>query len=246
MGYMRFLNARLFLLVAAVFFIAASTAVQGSTAALSSLDGARSAEHSTDKQLSSGLAAYWKFDEGTGNQVFDSSPYGNNGFTYFNPAWITGKSGSALYCDGSNGYVRVDDSASLDIGTSDFTVMAWVKPDQQLPGTGAIVSKIISYNPGYFIGVLADYRATFVLLPAPGGTYDIISSSSTSAISPGSWHHVAVTFRRQDNAVFYLDGIKYDIVPINDFSGDISNNRDLFIGRSEGSSSKFKGGIDEA
>jgi prepilin-type N-terminal cleavage/methylation domain-containing protein len=78
----------------------------------------------------SGLVGYWSFDEGTGTIAYDLSGYGNNGTLNnfnFNEAsgWITGKIGKALIFDGSNDWVRVSNSTSLDINKN-ISVFAWV------------------------------------------------------------------------------------------------------------------------
>jgi prepilin-type N-terminal cleavage/methylation domain-containing protein len=78
----------------------------------------------------SGLVGYWSFDEGTGTIAYDLSGYGNNGtLNNFNftatSGWTTGKIGKALIFDGSNDWVRVSSSTSLDINKN-ISVFAWV------------------------------------------------------------------------------------------------------------------------
>ena len=41
------------------------------------------------------LVGYWKFDEGAGTTVLDSSPYGNDGDLEGTPEWVTGPVGLA-------------------------------------------------------------------------------------------------------------------------------------------------------
>jgi prepilin-type N-terminal cleavage/methylation domain-containing protein len=78
----------------------------------------------------SGLVGYWSFDEGTGTIAYDLSGYGNNGtLNNFNftatSGWTTGKIGKALIFDGSDDWVRVSSSTSLDINKN-ISVFAWV------------------------------------------------------------------------------------------------------------------------
>ncbi len=42
------------------------------------------------------LAAYWKFDEGSGTTAYDSSGNGNDGVFVGDPKWVPGMFGSAL------------------------------------------------------------------------------------------------------------------------------------------------------
>jgi hypothetical protein len=80
-----------------------------------------------------GLVAAYTFDEGSGTGVADASRHGNSG-TISNAAWAAdGKFGGSLSFNGTNGSVRVPDSASLDL-TGAMTLEAWVHPDE-LGGT---------------------------------------------------------------------------------------------------------------
>ena len=78
----------------------------------------------------SGLVGYWSFDEGTSTIAQDLSGYGNNG-TLINfdwtatSGWTDGKVGKALIFDGTNDWVRVTSSVSLDI-TKNISVFALV------------------------------------------------------------------------------------------------------------------------
>jgi prepilin-type N-terminal cleavage/methylation domain-containing protein len=97
-------------------------------------------EAGSDKKLStfqSGLVGYWSFDEGSGTTARDLSGFGNNGTLYSStticsnpptsgcPTWTTGKVGGALSFDGSDDWVRVSNSTSLDINKN-ISVFAWV------------------------------------------------------------------------------------------------------------------------
>src|SRR5262249_27557090 len=74
----------------------------------------------------SGLVAAYSFDEARGTIVHDSSGNGNDG-TIRGATWTSGKDGQALTFNGSNAWVTVPDTSSLDL-TSALTLEAWVKP----------------------------------------------------------------------------------------------------------------------
>ncbi len=83
--------------------------------------------------MTRGLAGYWNFDEGSGQNVYDATGYGNDGTLASStdssdedPTWETGKVGGALEFDGVDDYVKIPDSASLDI-TGAITIEFWVK-----------------------------------------------------------------------------------------------------------------------
>lgn len=74
----------------------------------------------------SGQVGWWKFDEGAGSVVRDSSGFGNNG-TNYGATWVGGEYGSALSFNGVNNYVDIPNSASLPFsGTNPWTITMWV------------------------------------------------------------------------------------------------------------------------
>jgi fibronectin type 3 domain-containing protein len=74
-----------------------------------------------------GLVAAYAFDEGSGTTTADRSGNNNTG-TLSNTTWSTaGRFGNALFFNGTNARVNVNDSSSLDL-TSGMTLEAWVKP----------------------------------------------------------------------------------------------------------------------
>jgi len=75
-----------------------------------------------------GLVLWLKFNEGSGTTAYDSSFYNNHGTLVNGPTWVDGKYGKALSFDGSDDYVEVADSESLDI-TDEITIVVWAKPD---------------------------------------------------------------------------------------------------------------------
>ena len=70
------------------------------------------------------LVAYWTFDEGSGDIVYDSSGNDNNG-TIHGATWDTGKYGNALHFNAQDNYVEVPTSESLEI-TPNVTIAAWI------------------------------------------------------------------------------------------------------------------------
>ena len=71
--------------------------------------------------------AAWGFDAGSGTTAADQSGNNNTG-TLSNATWsTTGKYGNALSFNGSNAYVSVPDSNSLDL-TTGMTIEGWVRP----------------------------------------------------------------------------------------------------------------------
>jgi len=72
-----------------------------------------------------GPVAHWKFDDGSGTSVTDSSGNGNTGTWYGSGNhWVAGKQGKAGGFNGGNDYFR-----ARVPGSSDFTFQFWMKPD---------------------------------------------------------------------------------------------------------------------
>jgi hypothetical protein len=199
---------------------------------------------------SQGLVGYWKFDEGTGTKAYDSSGNGNNGALVNGPTWVDGKIGKALRFEQLDEYISIPDSNSIDIGTSNFTVAAWVYREDRsgFPyGAYAILSKTLlgSPPPGYFFGMLNNGSIYFELTRSPGGAANFVKGWSHVAVPLNEWHHVAITFQRNDDAAFYLDGNQVGSVNISNYQGDVANDRPLLIGDSETYSNQFKGNLDD-
>jgi hypothetical protein len=86
-------------------------------------------EAPTLNTLTSGLAGWWKLDESSGASTADASGNGNNG-TLTNMSgteWTAGQRANALQFDGTNDYVSISDTDSLDI-TSSITIATWIRP----------------------------------------------------------------------------------------------------------------------
>jgi Concanavalin A-like lectin/glucanases superfamily/Divergent InlB B-repeat domain/Fibronectin type III domain len=145
------------------------------------------------------------FREGSGTAVADSSGSNHNGTLMNGPTWIAGKFGNAISLDGSNDYVSVINSDTLNFGTGDFTIAAWIKR-QAIGAEDTILSKTAtgSWTGGgkeFFING-DDSRLSF-------GVFNVDEVFSTGTIvNDGLWHHVAVSFNSQSSTVtFFIDGV---------------------------------------
>ena len=183
-----------------------------------------------------GLVAEWHFDEGSGTVLKDSSANRNDGIIY-GATWVDGKYGKALSFDGSNDYVTVQDSASVDI-ISTITIEAWIKFYQG--STQSIISKSsLSQNNAYvFPRFDKTNQLTFWL---NAGGWQILNVGNVFPY--GEWHHVAGTYDGLNMNV-YVDGILTGNQK--SVSGAITTNSNpLTIGYQPGTSEFFYGSIDE-
>ena len=137
----------------------------------------------------SGLVAAYGFNEGTGTTTADSSGNANTG-TLTNATWsATGKFGKAVSFNGSNAWVTIADSASLDLPSA-MTLEAWVNP----AALGAIWRCVVlKEQTGGLIYALYAQTDT----NQPSGHVFIASefdTRGTGLLAVNTWSHLAATY----------------------------------------------------
>lgn len=115
----------------------------------------------------------------------------------------------ALDYDGSNDYVEVPDSASLDI-TGEITVEAWIKPiafTHEFPG---IVCKWdwSSINPQRSYSLyLTGYNKVWFMLSNDSLWHDEYSLQSSAVLSTDTWYYIAGVYNGSVMKL-YINGVK--------------------------------------
>jgi len=162
--------------------------------------------------LSTALIGHWKFDEGTGTAALDSSGNGNHGTVvqgdfvgapaHPTPLWAAGRVGSAVRLDGSDDWVRVSSSASLNqpSASGSVTVSAWVSVDRinALDAFNAIVSRRAT-------GDSSDIFGLGLSLGNPAGLTEFFSAVGSGPVPLNTWTHLTLTYDGVDQVV-YRDG----------------------------------------
>ena len=199
-----------------------------------------------DAQVSHALGAYavgiWRFEEGSGIDIYDESGFGNDGTFSGNPTPVFPDgvySGTkALQFDGVNDYVNCGDGASLNFGTSTWTVEAWVNPSD-INNVAAIAAK------GIYSGA-NDWLLYFYsnqLRLCRDGDYTSCATDASDLLN--TWHHVVVLRDDNDDGVIFIDGEEKERET--DFwqGYTITNNKMVTIGaRENGTSAFLNGAID--
>ncbi len=144
------------------------------------------------------LVAWWKLDEGSGNNALDWSGHGNHGQLRGGPQWLSGYDGFALEFDGSDDYVNFGNPSDLPSGTSARSMCGWAKTDTVAAGWHWIAAY---GSPGtsqaMFIGING--------VDLYGGGYgDDVFQSNFWQI--GVWYHICLTYDGT-TARLYTDGI---------------------------------------
>jgi hypothetical protein len=180
-----------------------------------------------------GAMAYWSFNEGYGTTAHDSSGNDNHG-TINGATWTDGRLGRALDFDGTDDYVQVPDSDSLDI-QNEITVAAWIKP-RPLANINFFVSKYDAYSLGLWWDPLKERCGIHFML---GSRVD----DSDGPLNLNEWNHVAVTVN-STHWIFYINGVQDTILSGSEVYGVSSH--DLLIGASYYVTDFFNGMVDDA
>ncbi|MEP7166773.1 MAG: LamG-like jellyroll fold domain-containing protein [Candidatus Woesebacteria bacterium] len=171
-----------------------------------------------------GPVGWWQFDECSGSTANDNSGYGNTGTltigatgTYTAPgtcvsgtsthAWYggaTGKWNSALGFDGTDDYVEVANSASLQVGS--FTISAWI--NTSATGEQSIIDK---RGPDNFGGYQLRVDGTFPLdIAVSVKDSQVIADTlcvATAAVPSGIWTHIVGTYAYNTGTLLiYMNG----------------------------------------
>jgi hypothetical protein len=194
------------------------------------------------------LVGWWKFDEGAGTTVRDSSGYGHEGVLAGDPQWAAGKIGSdALSFDGSDGLVEVPESPALDAGST-LTITAWVNLNNlttyYFVACKAPSGTAASNYPGNYEFRIVSGTGMLQLLHQTSQGQEFSTYASTTPVTAGQWRHVAVTFQAGARVEFYIDGTSAGGAAQTSTFG-ILNDEPIRIGGRKDNYSYFNGLIDD-
>lgn len=156
-----------------------------------------------------GLIGYWKFDEGSGDFLTDSSGLGfhakmaSTTFPQWSPIGMIGYN-KLNFLGGTNGYVEVYPRTDY-FSRNEITVAAWVRAES-LPNTyNAIVSRVSSGLNSYNQIFIRDTGklAVYVYGNSSARNYD---GTGVHTLSTGQWYHIAYTYSN-NGLVGYVNGV---------------------------------------
>jgi RHS repeat-associated protein len=185
--------------------------------------------------------ATYAFDENEGSVAHDSSGNGNDG-AIEGADWASGKYGSALDFDAGEGdVVTVPDSEDLHL--EDFTLEAWVRPDED-NFLGSIVAHTDPEGYGYALFTGAGEEGFEGYLLGFISFHQWVNAHTFGEKPPvGSWTHVALTNDGKDIAL-YVNG---ELIDERESEAALASGAPLRIGGDEpfAEGHFFDGKIDE-
>ncbi|MFA5013510.1 MAG: LamG-like jellyroll fold domain-containing protein [Candidatus Paceibacterota bacterium] len=250
------------LVVIAIIGILSALIVVGmsSTTQKATIAKAQVFSNSLRNSLMGNLVSEWKFDENSGLSASDS--WGSNSGTLTcygagctNPTWRTGTNcirNSCLYFDGTEDYVTVSDSNTLDI-TSGITIEAWVRPESN--SSGVIISKNNENSSEGNYNVSKSNSLAFTYWEGTG--VNNYYTTLTDVVINNNWSQLTLTYNYLTYDIkFYVNGVvliggAWTVAP--DSPNPVTTIYELtigakktFLGGSAGVVSSFyKGTIDE-
>ncbi len=185
-----------------------------------------------------GISAYYPLDTGTGIQAYDVSTNENRGSLNNSPNWVAGKIGQALSFNGSNQYVDVPSSSSLNLSDT-VTLEAWVNLTDYA-NTNTIISKVSGSGAANGTYELRTQASTGYLQFVGFDTAQRTITSSV-AVPTGSWVHVAAT-KGGGTVTLYINGVAQGTGAVGITS---SNANAMKLGARDDLTNYFKGSLDE-
>ncbi len=192
------------------------------------------------------MVGWWTAD----STASDITVYHNNGTLHGGATYTTlGKVGKAFSLLGDSDYVTVSNDPSLNFGTGDFSIDAWINTSSLDGNALTIIDKRggdVSNPTGYSFFIY-EGRLGFQLGDG-SATFNYISPLNDS-LNNGHWRHVAVTVKRNSTSggILYVDGHPDFTFDPTNRPGNTNNGSALWIGQREISFPvAFGGKIDEA
>jgi hypothetical protein len=199
-------------------------------------------------------AGAWLFNVPSAGVLNDISGNGNDCNVKGKPKSAEGVFGKAMDFDAVDDLVECPDNDMLDVGTGNFSVVAWIKCAKYDPGEwqAEIIYKFELAAPrhGYLLAVRGSLDAANKNKPVfiiGLGDANGIHTFGTSPINDDTWHHLTVTVDRAGSVIMYRDGVVEAQQNISSFAKQNEDNAKAFnIGSETGTPGRYiKGAIDD-
>ena len=194
------------------------------------------------------MSAWWPLDEPIGT-LAQETVAGAAGADIGTPPHSPGKVRRARSFNGTNQYEQVNDAASVNFGTGDLTIDAWIRTSSSADPLSIVDKRTLDPDQGYWLYLKAGRLALRLADgTSPSGTD--FWSNTTPYVADGLWHHVAAVARRGTGGGtrLFVDGNQVASFAPFTATGSVTNPEKLLIGAQEPSTgplSYFAGDIDE-
>jgi hypothetical protein len=178
------------------------------------------------------LVAHWKFDDGSGTTLFDSSGNGHDGTLMGDPKWVSGHLGGALEFDGDGDYVDCGSSPDFEIPVN-ISITCWIKVNQFDKTWQAIIT---TSDSSWRV-----HRSSSSNNIAWGSSgLSPTDLTGTTDVSTGEWFHIAAVYNGTQK-LLYING---NLDASSDSTGNITtSSMPVYIGENSGATSRFWDGL---
>ena len=190
-------------------------------------------------KLDVGLIGAWQLNQNT-----DSKPKREPllGQLQGGAQYIDSPFDHAISLDGKDDCVVVQRDDSMNVGTGDFSVAAWIRPTQ-LRQAGIVCLGKYNWTHGWYLDMPNNQGVLRIETAGPNNQSNGTVASRPGVIRVNTWQHVAAVIRRGTNQTnLYVNGYLVATGTIN--NGNLDNRAvQLHIGRIQ-QSQLFRGDID--
>ena len=111
---------------------------------------------------------------------------------------------TSVYFDGNDDALRTNDNTTLSMGTGDFTIEAWIRPDNTSTAYRAIISDNLYGSSGSWC--IYQY-GTKLYVASDNNAISTLGGSGNTVLSATTWSHIAFT-RASGTARLFHNGIQ--------------------------------------
>jgi len=207
----------------------------GFTDGLEVLAGTDPLDSNSHPDFTTGLAGYWKLDEGVGTTTADTTTNANTGTLANSPTWVTGVRSNALQFDGDNDYVvcGVGGSGS-SLAVSNMTISMWVANTNFTQES--LVLHRINPSGGYRLSWSGTYGNLGFVIP------NVAVNISLSEIQSNLWQYVTYSYDGSKLRA-YLNGTLRTTISTTNAVG--SSTGALYLGQSTAFTGRYRGKLDD-
>ncbi|NCF93903.1 MAG: hypothetical protein GWQ05_23525 [Verrucomicrobiaceae bacterium] len=190
-----------------------------------------------------GVIGYWRFDEGAGGTVADSSGHGNHG-TVVAPeaAWVTDDTLGSVYQSGGGSYVDLGTLPTISLDT-DFTWSFWVNAGETDNNNIVFGNRYMPDGMDFAPREFVKFTPRVFEWHVDGGGQNVPGDNTMFVV--GEWSHRLVV-KSGNNLTYYINGAE---VASSDVTSAPANAQPLYLGGQPGADGaaveNFNGLFDE-